>query len=123
MAPGTFKTHTLGASEFFTTQKGKTAAEAFTTATEVARYEYGHGGYTGTIAEKDAFRLFKVPEGMTAEQVFEALQSCPLTLPPEHERHRGMLEAIAAFADDKWGPAACLQTGSDEFTFFGLASS
>jgi len=32
--------------------KGKTAQEAFDAAVAQARHEYGHGGYTGTIAEK-----------------------------------------------------------------------
>jgi hypothetical protein len=112
----------MGASEFETTAKGKTADKAFKVATEGARYEYGHGGYTGTIAEKDDFREFEIPEGMTAAEVIKIALDVELKVPPQHERHRKTLEAIYETADDKWGPAACLKTGKDEFTFFGLAS-
>ena len=43
----------MGASTFLTRATGKTAREAFASATSDARYEHGHGGYTGTIAEKN----------------------------------------------------------------------
>lgn len=48
----------MGATDFQTYAYGKTAQEAFRAAQEHARYEYGHGGYTGTIAEKRGFIHF-----------------------------------------------------------------
>jgi len=45
----------MGACDFFTTAKGRTAEEAFRNAVSNAQYQCGHGGYTGTIAEKDSF--------------------------------------------------------------------
>lgn len=45
----------MGASTFITTAKGKTAQEAFRAAREEALHEDGHGGYSGTIAEKSCF--------------------------------------------------------------------
>lgn len=42
---------TMGASEFMTTAKGRTAEEAFRAAREEALYEHGHGGYTGSVGE------------------------------------------------------------------------
>lgn len=46
-----------GAQDFWTVGVGKTADEAFHAAVEKAGYEHGHGGYTGSIAEKDGFIL------------------------------------------------------------------
>ena len=43
----------MGATNFMTTAKGKSLDDAFDAATYQARFEYGHGGYTGSIAEKD----------------------------------------------------------------------
>jgi hypothetical protein len=37
-------------------------AEAFTKARESAAWEYGHGGYTGTIAEKPSYIEFARPD-------------------------------------------------------------
>lgn len=51
----------MGATSFFTTANGKTASEAFASAQADARYDYGHSGYTGTIAEKPSFIEFSVP--------------------------------------------------------------
>lgn len=53
----------MGATTFSTFALGKNAREAFRQAQEHARYEYGHGGYTGTIAEKPGFVLFEIPKG------------------------------------------------------------
>jgi hypothetical protein len=52
-----------------TTAVGRTAGEAFSRAQDDARYEYGHGGYTGTIAEKDGYVLIDLPKGLTAERL------------------------------------------------------
>lgn len=50
---------TMGASEFMTTAKGRTAEEAFRAAREDALYEYGHGGYTGSVGEKSDFVMIR----------------------------------------------------------------
>lgn len=42
----------MGADTFYTEATGKTAQEAFQNAIDQARWEHGHGGYSGTIAEK-----------------------------------------------------------------------
>lgn len=51
----------MGATNFETTATGKTAREAFLNAVNEAHYWHGHGGYTGTIAEKPGFIEFAVP--------------------------------------------------------------
>src|SRR5438105_3856825 len=45
----------LAASQFHQIGKGKTAQEAFRYARDVALWENGRKGYTGTLAEKDDF--------------------------------------------------------------------
>lgn len=96
----------MGACDFYQNAKGKTAQEAFLNAVYDARYEYGHGGYTGTIAEKTSFKMEKLPEGVDPMDHAYACMS--------DDNH---------FCQDKWGPAACIDLGNGEFLFFGSASS
>lgn len=55
----------MGATDFQTYAAGKTPADAFRAARENAQYQSGHGGYTGTIAEKGDFVHVPVPKGIT----------------------------------------------------------
>lgn len=102
----------MGASEFTSSATGKTAQEAFGKAIDEARYESGHGGYTGTIAEKSGFRMVVPKEG---EDPGDCIDRCF-----RDESH---------FFQDKWGPAGCIdagegkEPGTRKFLFFGWASS
>jgi hypothetical protein len=49
--------------------KGKNVQEAFDNADSAARYEYGNGGYTGSIAEKHGYVEFPAIEGVTPEEL------------------------------------------------------
>lgn len=51
----------MGATNFYTEANGATLSEAFQTAVDNAHYEYGHRGYTGTIAEKSGAVEFRIP--------------------------------------------------------------
>lgn len=51
----------MGATNFETQATGATMAEAFHSAVNDAHYWHGHGGYTGTIAEKPGAVAFDVP--------------------------------------------------------------
>ena len=53
----------MGAEQFWHEANGKDAQEAFNNAIEKALYDYGHRGYSGTIAEKESFTEIEVPEG------------------------------------------------------------
>ena len=44
-------------------------AEAFAQAQEQARYEYGHSGYTGTIAEVDSYRRY--PDDVDIDEILD----------------------------------------------------
>lgn len=97
----------MGACTFGTVARGATASDAFNTAVDEARYEYGHGGYTGTIAEKDSFKIVKLSKEVIKDKtLFDAKID----------------ELLDEEFDDKWGPAGCVQLEKDKFYFFGWAS-
>lgn len=51
----------MGATNFDVIAHGEKAGEAFAQAVQDALYWSGHGGYTGTIAEKAGYMVFDVP--------------------------------------------------------------
>lgn len=96
----------MGAQEFTAYAKGKTAQAAFSAAVEQACYDYGHAGYTGSIAEKHEFVRIQVPVGEDPVAFANKL------LADNDQR-----------IDDKWGPAGCVEVKAGEYYFFGWASS
>ena len=96
----------MGADTFMGRARGKTANEAFRSARAEALYECGHGGYTGTIAEKHSFVMIQLPVGKDARQYADEL-----------------IGNGDSRIDDKWGPAGCIKTKEGEYLFFGWASS
>lgn len=83
----------------------KNANEAFANAKREAQHESGHGGYSGTIAEKSSFKMIPLPAGKSAgDYAYE------------------LIEAGDKRIDNKWGPAGCFDLGNGEFYFFGWAS-
>jgi hypothetical protein len=59
----------MGACDFSQVGVGKTAQEAFSRAHELAQWEHGHGGYSGTLAEKGSFVLFKIPPRLSFDKL------------------------------------------------------
>lgn len=104
----------MGAYTFQVHANGRTAHEAFDAARDQALYERGHGGYTGTIAEKDSFVMISLPACVD---------------PEVHAQH--LIDTSDPRIDDKWGPAGCIDCGLVDdrdphlrrFLFFGWASS
>jgi len=103
----------MGANEFQNRQSARTADEAFRNLVEQARYEDGHGGYSGTIAEKTDFRMEQPRDGETPRA---CVTRCA--------------DDLDHWSADKHGPAACVDGGPDPkrpglriFYFFGWASS
>lgn len=95
----------MGADAFVTMAQGKTAKEAFRNAVADAQHQNGHGGYTGTIAEKREFVLLKPKTTDPLKEAWDLIHE-------DDER-----------ISDKWGPAGCFDLGDNKFVFFGLASS
>lgn len=109
----------MGAESFISYAKGKTAKEAFHAACEQAAWEDGHGGYTGTIAEKSSFVLIPTPklgEDFTVEKYVEHVMW-------GHGESDPTACAIREKVADKWGPAGCFDCGDGRYIFFGYASS
>lgn len=97
----------MGAAEFMSWGKGTTPQKAFDSAREAALFEYGHGGYTGTIAEKQGFSVLA-----TVNTRKEAVTMANELLDSDDPR-----------VDDKWGPAGCIVVRGTEYClFFGWAS-
>ena len=100
----------MGASEYEARVVGfGTAREAFDYVIKKALYMHGHGGYTGTIAEKSDFQMIKVPD-----------DEDPITYADY------LLDSGNHRINDKWGPAYCVEfktkDGKKGFYFFGVAS-
>ena len=129
----------MGASTFIVhTKPYANAREAFNDAIRDAAWEYGHGGYTGTIAEKSNFFLIEKPRNrrLQSRTLLKAVQEI------NHVSWRGtdaekrqwkkrignylFEEIVKGWQGDKWGPAAGIQLtnkpGKNEYIFFGWAS-
>lgn len=98
----------MGAQVFSSTASGKDAKEAFTNAVQQAQYDYGHAGYSGTIAEKDSYVI---------------VSDKPLNYPDAEGLASQMIEDCDPRIDDKWGPAGAIPLIDGDFLFFGWASS
>ncbi len=125
----------MGAESFKTYGSGATPQEAFRAAVHQAAYDYGHAGYTGTIAEKHEFTLindsFEEIKRKAAEQgeklggwIHKELAQADT---PE-QKAEAIAEVLMGIDDrrvtDKWGPAACIEIEPGKlYLFFGYASS
>lgn len=118
----------MGATTFYEEGKGQTATEVFHALIAGAVHQCGHDGYTGTIAEK---RQSDDP-GKYGEN-FKVFTSAPdqgdMTDAVYKKMVAGLIDGYMDEVDDKWGPAGCIQIGSQPdhdgnftFVFFGLAS-
>lgn len=101
----------MGAVDFEQYQPGESAKEAFEAATEEARYLHGHGGYSGTLAEKHSFVI---------------VEKDPLPLREAQKRAYDLIEDEDERIRDKWGPAGAIpveeEDGEKGWLFFGWAS-
>lgn len=123
----------MGAEIFRTRATGSTLDDAFTAARDQARYEHGHGGYSGTIAEKDDVIEIAVPGGVTpaafAAMVYAALEDFYGWQAEREEWDDLPAEVVTAVrkaavaADNKWGPAVAIPLAPDRWVIMGWAPS
>ena len=92
----------MGAEYFETRAKGKTPQEAYEHAQSISAWD--PDGYTGNINVKDGFVMVFQEGDETVEQALERLGETDLV-------------------NSKWGPAACMWLGEDNYIFFGWAST
>jgi len=109
----------MGGTTFFITAAGKDAREAFQSARDQALYESGHGGYTGTIAEKPSFTYIHHPD----------IKDRLPTVAEVSELSERLIGADDRRIEDKWGPAGCTEVTTQHpqgtkrwFAFYGWAS-
>lgn len=88
---------------------GNRMEKCFREAVREAQWEHGHGGYTGTIAEKGSVVL--IPE-VVAETWEEGDRLAYKMIHDDDDR-----------IDDKWGPAGAIRVKNKGWVFFGMASS
>lgn len=113
----------MGADQFLTLADGATAGEAFNAAVSEAQWEHGHGGYTGTIAEKSGYVVVPLPDDVMSPEDFADLIGTPsdrvklAELVGETQAGR-----LVELYENKWGPAVAVDYGHGSWLFFGLAS-
>jgi hypothetical protein len=122
----------MGAEQFEQHAGGETVAQAFDTAVKDAQYDYGHSGYSGTIAEKPGYHLIGVPVGFTHNDMIDAMSRALYgeEITPAWAAfiaNVGESEAarVAEIFDEKWGPciAMRMQGHPNRWCFAGYASS
>ena len=100
----------MGAEVFTEVYSGdKSIKDAFAELTEQAAWDYGHSGYTGTIAEKTEFVL-------RSKKVFDTREEAETWADHDLDIHD----------HDKWGPAWAVKfrnMDKEGFIFYGWASS
>lgn len=129
----------MGGTNFQTVGVGRDVKEAYQNAVREATYEHGHGGYTGTIAEKDGWAHYIQPARTNAQKYIDAVwayqwwtickervaddvrRGCMPSREDEKvarkksvltkalQKHEHNIARMAKVADDKWGPAVALE--------------
>jgi len=103
----------MGASQFIVTGHGVDVGKAFDAAVSAAQHESGHGGYTGTIAEKSDYVIIAATGPLPISRKVADLEALRL-LREDDDR-----------ISDKWGPAGAIrftEDGKTGWIFFGWAS-
>ncbi|MEV1040550.1 hypothetical protein AB0J01_28455 [Streptomyces sp. NPDC050204] len=88
----------MGAEGFTAYQNGTEAEQAFQEAVENAEHEHGHGGYTGTLAEKNSYTV---------------ITKTPMPMDEAEEYATKLLNADDPRISDKWGPAGAIPVLTD----------
>jgi hypothetical protein len=102
----------MGADTFTQFHPGEQPSQdAFRQARDQARYDHGHAGYSGTLAEKDSCVVIN-EEGLSMQDAVDRAEELVSMEDPR--------------INDKWGPAGAIRIsdGKDQgWLFFGWASS
>ena len=121
----------MGAVAFDCYADGRDIEEAFRNARDGALWEYGHGRYTGSVAEKFGYMTVVIPERTTVQDIMKRIPGARVAL-GDHDREfstkqdHGDLEwLIKRFGkarahrlvnnyEDKWGPAIAFELRGNE---------
>ncbi len=109
----------MGATSFYASAYGKDVKEAFNAAVDQALYDYGHRGYTGSMAEKGSDGFVIAAKGVAEDERTATKIASELNDDYGNSEHPWL---------DKWGPCGAIQfktglKGRQGWLFFGYASS
>jgi hypothetical protein len=142
----------MGATGFTTRAAGTTIGEAFRAAVDQAYYWHGHGGYTGTIAEKNECVEYDLPvlppvtdddapawmsdivqryaNALNIDPRWDTEDSEYAVIRQGVKDRNYLVERIGArlfenmllVYENKWGPAIAFRVNTEEWAFMGTAS-
>ena len=110
----------MGAEQFYNKVRGTNASKSFNDEHETSCYENGHGGYSGTLAEKGGYTMSNKPKEIDADVWHRMIEDFDED-DKEQNNYRELKKDFNVY-DDKWGDALCIPT-DDGFIFCGWASS
>lgn len=123
----------MGADQYMNIGKGKTAQVAFDKLVKQAQWEHGHGGFSGTIAEKHSIVLFPRPKGMRRATVLKAVRDLgsigfddddnPKTATVQAKYPKLDIAWMFEVYEDKWGASLGIELKTGEYLFAGWASA
>lgn len=108
----------MGADPYATYAYHEDLKTAFWSAVEECLYANGHGGYTGTLAEKDAVTDL----GVVADNESEAMEWAEDLMGSDWSG-RTDIPGYDKYQHDKWGPANAIKIKTGGWVLFGLCSS
>lgn len=100
-----FLSRQAGADSFGVYSPGKDVRQAFRDAVSNAQHDRGHGGYTGTIAEKHSYKVRR-------EEPFVWNGRWPM--PEDMRRFLEQDDRAGSPCDDKWGPACAVPVSEEK---------
>lgn len=115
----------MGAELFQTIGHGEIVDDAYQEVVARALQENGDQGYTGSIAEKEGFLEYQLPDSDNTDvmKVYKALvDSYDNIVPLAQLVGQPLAREMADVFDRKWGPAITLKIKEGEWLFCGWAS-
>lgn len=118
----------MGASEFYGIHVGPDPRSTFSRAVDEAAWENGHGGYSGSLAEKHDYVVLTLPDLPAGVTPYDLVETClnygDFTSFQLYRKPRGedgkvvevsipptlasQMKRISEAVDDKWGPAGLI---------------
>lgn len=128
----------MGAEFDYGIAEGPTLDKAFTALIEQKCWEHGHGGYSGTLAEKNQVVELRVPVGIDGQRWQQLVDQLTGLVGQWRTDHGNEQESIKAelgrhydtavdhamkLDGDKWGPAYAIKVADNQWWVGGYCSS
>lgn len=105
----------MSAQQFEHISLARTPLQAFDAAVAQAHYDWGHSGYTGTIAEKPGYVFAGPVSSRHCDRLVDYFNLAIRGWDTDSKldripvRMRPVISKYAEAYDDKWGPAVCFE--------------